>query len=91
MAAAGASHQEMIASADADGDGKLNLDEWKAYSKLAVERGTEKGWHIAETSDADLETSWAAYCRASGDEGGVTGATIMACVGQIMKACEANE
>ena len=86
MAEAVATHQELIAAADADGDGKLNLDEWKAYTKASVARGTEKGWHVAEHDDADVEVSWAVYCRAGGDEGGVTAATLMACSGQVMKA-----
>ena len=91
MAAAMASQTELISAADADGDGKLNWEEYKAYTAAAIAKGAEKGWHIAPHDDDDLKFAWEAYTRAGGDADGVTQATIFACGGQVMQAVKAAE
>ena len=74
--------QAGFTKADADGDGRLNADEFKAFMRGIGAAMREKGVNAPEASDEDLATLYEIHNKASADNG-VSALEFMANSAQI--------
>ena len=81
--------QAKFVECDADGDGRLNFDEYKAFLAGIAEGFKSQGGHMPELSEDDKKTTYDIHNKASGDEG-VTPLEFMANMAQIREAAKAQ-
>ena len=73
-------------AADADQDGKLNKAEFVDFSKKQEANGKAQGWHVADSTDAEIDEWWAAMTEITGDATGLKKEDYDALQGQMMQA-----
>ena len=82
--------QELFGACDADGDGRLNYDEFKAFTKGIADSMVAKGGTINEMEEDDKRALYDIHNKSSADEG-VTGAEFMANTMQLREAAKAGQ
>ena len=84
-AAAGAEATATFQAADTDGDGLLNLAEFKDFAKKQHSNWIAKGGFGPEPTDANLETAYSVHNSATPETEGISLADYFANVGQYLK------
>ena len=91
MAQMMADDQATFKAADADEDGKLNKAEFIDFSRKQESTAKAQGWHVVESTDAEIDQWWDAMTSITGDKEALSKADYDALYGAMMEAYAAKQ
>ena len=83
--------QAAFTAADADQDGKLNKAEFVDFSRKQESTAAAQGWHVATSTDAEIDEWWAKMTEVAGTPDALSKADYDAIYGAMMEAYAAKK